>query len=215
MKVAALATQIGRDEGVSKLYMLNQNYAYGQAFQAAAQKFLGERAPNVELVGDELIVPFGKVLDFTPYIAKIKASGADTVLTGNWGPDLVRFVKAAAAAGLQTPFYTIYAGLPSSIAGFGGMWTLAKVGELMYGREALGMGDVKLMGAIGAWQGLHPTLLLTVFLGAAIGSVFGIAHMVRHGRDKQAKLPFGPLLCLGALLSWVWGDVIWARMMGL
>lgn len=119
MKVAALATQIGRDASVSKLYMLNQNYAYGQAFQAAAQRFLGERAPNVELVGDELIVPFGKVLDFTPYIAKIKASGADTVLTGNWGPDLVRFVKAAAAAGLQTPFYTIYAGLPSSIAGFG------------------------------------------------------------------------------------------------
>ncbi len=120
MKVAALATQIGRDPSVSKLYMLNQNYAYGQAFQSAAQQFLGERAPNVELVGDELIVPFGKVLDFTPYIAKIKASGADTVLTGNWGPDLVRFVKAAAASGLQTPFYTIYGGLPSSIAGFGG-----------------------------------------------------------------------------------------------
>jgi branched-chain amino acid transport system substrate-binding protein len=120
MKVAALATQISRDPGVSKLYMINQNYAYGQSFQAAAQKFLGERAPNVELVGDELIVPFGKVLDFTPYIAKIKASGADTVLTGNWGPDLIRFVKAAAAAGLKTPFYTIYGGIPSSIAGIGG-----------------------------------------------------------------------------------------------
>jgi branched-chain amino acid transport system substrate-binding protein len=120
MKVAALTTQIGRDANVSKLYMLNQNYAYGQSFQAAAQRLLPERAPNVELVGDELIVPFGKVLDFTPYVAKIKASGADTVLTGNWGPDLVRFVKAAAAAGLDIPFYTIYGGIPSSIAGIGG-----------------------------------------------------------------------------------------------
>jgi len=120
MKVAALTTQIGRDENASKLYMVNQNYAYGQSFQAAAQKLLAERAPNVEVVGDELIVPFGKVLDFTPYIAKIKASGADTVLTGNWGPDLVRFVKAASAAGLKTPFYTIYGGIPSSIAGIGG-----------------------------------------------------------------------------------------------
>ncbi len=120
MKVAALATQLGQDPDVKKLYMINQNYAYGQSFQAAAQALLPKRAPDVELVGDELIVPFGKVLDFTPYIAKIKASGADTVLTGNWGPDLIRFVKAAAAAGLETPFYTIYGGLPSSIAGIGG-----------------------------------------------------------------------------------------------
>ncbi len=119
MKVAALATQIGRDPAIRKVYMINQNYAYGQSFQAAAQQFLAERAPNVELVGDELIVPFGKVLDFTPYVAKIRASGADTVLTGNWGPDLVRFVKAAAEANLDTPFYTIYGGIPSSLAGIG------------------------------------------------------------------------------------------------
>ncbi len=120
MKVAALATQIGRDPSASRLYMLNQNYAYGQSFQAAARRMLAERAPNVALVGDELVVPFGKVLDFTPYIAKIRASGADTVLTGNWGPDLVRFVKAAAEANLDAPFYTIYGGLPSSVAGIGG-----------------------------------------------------------------------------------------------
>ena len=119
MKVAALATQIGRDPSISRLYMINQNYAYGQSFQGAARRMLAERAPDVELVGDELIVPFGKVLDFTPYIAKIKASGADTVLTGNWGPDLVRFVKAAAEANLNAPFYTIYGGIPSSVAGIG------------------------------------------------------------------------------------------------
>ena len=119
MKVAALVTQLGRDSSVQKLYMLNQNYAYGQAFQAAAQQMLAERAPGIELVGDELIVPFGKVLDFTPYIAKIKAAGADTVLTGNWGPDLVRFVKAASEANLDASFYTIYAGIPSSVAGIG------------------------------------------------------------------------------------------------
>jgi branched-chain amino acid transport system substrate-binding protein len=119
MKVAALVTQLGRTEGVSKVYLLNQNYAYGQAFQAAARRIFAERAPHIELVGDELIVPFGKVLDFTAYIAKIQASGADTVLTGNWGPDLIRFVKAAAEAHLPTPFYTIYGGLPSSIAAIG------------------------------------------------------------------------------------------------
>ncbi len=119
MKVAALVTQLARTEGVSKVYLLNQNYAYGQAFQAAARRIFAERAPHIELVGDELIVPFGKVLDFSAYIAKIQASGADTVLTGNWGPDLIRFVKAAAEAHLPAPFYTIYGGLPSSIAAIG------------------------------------------------------------------------------------------------
>lgn len=119
MKVAALVTQISRDPSVKKLYLLNQNYAYGKSFQAAANKLLKQRASNVELVGDELIVPFGKVLDFTPFIAKIKASGADTVLTGNWGPDLHRFVKGAVDSGLGATFYTVYGGIPSSISGYG------------------------------------------------------------------------------------------------
>ncbi len=119
MKVAALVTQMSRDPEIKKVYLLNQNYAYGKSFQAAAQRLLAERAPSIEVVGDELIVPFGKVLDFTPYIAKIKASGADTILTGNWGPDMVRFVKGAVGAGLDVQFYTIYGGLTSSISGYG------------------------------------------------------------------------------------------------
>jgi len=119
MKVAALLSAMGADAKVTKVYMLNQNYAYGKSFQAAANKLFKDRVPNGELVGDDLIVPFGKVQDFTPFVSKIKKAGADTVLTGNWGPDLVRFVKAAADAGLNVQFYTIYGGLPSSMAGFG------------------------------------------------------------------------------------------------
>jgi branched-chain amino acid transport system substrate-binding protein len=133
MKVAALTTQMGRDSKVKNVYLLNQNYAYGKSFQAAARKLLKERAPNASLVGDELIVPFGKVQDFTPYIAKIQSAGADTILTGNWGPDLARFVKAAGAAGLDTQFYTIYAGIPSSISAIGadtfGQMSVKQVGE--------------------------------------------------------------------------------------
>ena len=119
MKVAGLVTQMSRDSSIRKVYMINQNYAYGKSFQAAARAILKERTPGIELVGDELIAPFGKVQDFTPYIAKIKASGADTILTGNWGPDLVRLVKFAAGANLPAQFYTIYGGLTSSVAGYG------------------------------------------------------------------------------------------------
>ena len=118
-KVAGLVTHMGRDSSIKKVYMLNQNYAYGKSFQAAARRIIGERTPGIELVGDELIVPFGKVKDFTPYIAKIKASGADTILTGNFGADLVRLVKYAAGANLQVQFYTVYGGVTGSVAGYG------------------------------------------------------------------------------------------------
>ncbi len=118
-KVAALVTGMKNDPKVKKVYLLNQNYAYGKSFQRAARRLLKQRAPKVKIVGDELIVPFGKVQDFTPYIAKIKSAGADTILTGNWGPDLARFVKAAAASGLGVQFYTIYGGITSSVAGYG------------------------------------------------------------------------------------------------
>jgi len=119
MKVAALTTQIGQDSKAKNVYMLNQNYAYGKSFQAAARKLLPERAPNTKLVGDELMVPFGKVQDFTPYIAKFQSAGADTILTGNWGPDFVRLVKAMAAAGLDAQVYSIYGGIPASISAIG------------------------------------------------------------------------------------------------
>jgi branched-chain amino acid transport system substrate-binding protein len=118
-KVAALTTFMNNDSSVKKVYMINQNYAYGQSFQKAAHKYLKERAPNVQLVGDEMIVPFGKVLDFTPYIAKIKSSGADTVLTGNWGPDATRLITAGADAGLKVKYYSIYAGIPAAMNSMG------------------------------------------------------------------------------------------------
>jgi len=119
MKVAALLTSMGRDKEVKNVYMLNQNYAYGKSFQAAANKLVADRAKNVKFVGDDLMVPFGKVQDFTPFVAKLKSLNADTVLTGNWGPDLIRFVKATSDAGLDMQFYTIYGGLSSSVAGYG------------------------------------------------------------------------------------------------
>ena len=70
---------------------------------------LKQKRPDIEIVGDELH-PLLKVTDFAPYIAKIKASGADSVITGNWGQDFALLLKAAADAGLQTDWYTYYAG---------------------------------------------------------------------------------------------------------
>ena len=67
------------------------------------------KRPDIQIVGDELH-PLLKVTDFSPYIAKIKASGADSVVTGNWGQDFALLLKAAADAGLKVNWYTYYAG---------------------------------------------------------------------------------------------------------
>ena len=115
MKVAALVTQLSKDQDIKKVYLINQNYAYGQSFQKAAKKFLKERAPSIEIVGDELIQPFGKVQDFNPYVTKIKVSEADAILTGNWGPDAYRLVNSLADSGIKSKIYGIYVALPTGM----------------------------------------------------------------------------------------------------
>ncbi len=116
MKVAGLVSHMSRDNSVKKVYLFNQNYVYGQTFRKTATRLLGKNAPNIEIVGDELIQPFGKVQDFNPYITKIKLSGADTVLTGNWGPDAFRFVNALKDAGVKVKLFGIYISQPSGMA---------------------------------------------------------------------------------------------------
>ncbi len=68
-----------------------------------------DQAPDIQIVGNEFD-PLVKVTDFSPYIAKIKASGAQAVITGNWGQDFALLIKAAGDAGLDVKWYTFYAG---------------------------------------------------------------------------------------------------------
>jgi len=109
MKMEAMGTSIAADPSVKKVYIIGQNYAHGHQVSRFAKEVLARKAPKVEIVGDELH-PIGQVKDFSPYIAKIKASGADTVITGNWGNDLALLIKAAKDAGLEAKWYTYYAG---------------------------------------------------------------------------------------------------------
>ena len=108
MRMDAITNTLAKDKAIKNVYIIGQNYAHGQEFSKAAKEMLATKRPDIKIVGDDLH-PIGQVKDFSPYIAKIKASGADTVLTGNWGQDLVLLVKAARDAGLKTNFYTFYA----------------------------------------------------------------------------------------------------------
>ena len=119
MKVAGLVSHMKKDKTVKKVYLFNQNYVYGQTFRKTAKRLIDTEAPNLEIVGDELIQPFGKVQDFNPYISKIKLSGADTVLTGNWGPDAFRFVNALADSGVKVKLFGIYITQPAGMSAMG------------------------------------------------------------------------------------------------
>ncbi len=117
MRVNALTDVIARQKGTPSVYLINQDYAFGQAISRAAKEMLAAKRPDIKVVGDDLH-PLGKVKDFAPYIAKIKASGADIVLTGNWGPDLSLLIKASKDSGLDVVYYTLNAnnaGVPGSI----------------------------------------------------------------------------------------------------
>src|SRR5271166_5621624 len=107
--MAALTNFMKDRPNIKKIYLINQDYSFGQSVRTQARAMLKEKRPDIEIVGDE-VHPLLKVTDFSPYIAKIKASGADSVITGNWGQDIALLLKAAADAGLQVNWYTYYAG---------------------------------------------------------------------------------------------------------
>ncbi len=102
---------------VTKVYMINQDYLFGQSAHRDLKVFLARLRPDVQIVGEDM-VPLGKVKDFSSYITKIKTSGADALLTGNWGPDLTLLIKAGMDSGLGVEYYTMLghlAGTPTAI----------------------------------------------------------------------------------------------------
>lgn len=121
MKLDAITNHIARQKNIKKVYLLNQDYAFGQAIAKAAREMLAKKRPDIDIVGDDLH-PMGKVKDFSPYISKIKASGTETVITGNWGTDFSLLIKASKEFGLDVTYYTLNAqnaGAPKSIGAAG------------------------------------------------------------------------------------------------
>ncbi|MEM7525911.1 MAG: branched-chain amino acid ABC transporter substrate-binding protein, partial [Pseudomonadota bacterium] len=130
IKMDALTDVMAADEAMKKVYVIGQDYSFGKAVAAAAVKNLSAKRPDVEIVGNELH-PIGKVKDFTPYARKIVASGADAVITGNWGADMLGLGKAILENGYEGPIFTYYAAADGITAAFGetGDGSLRLVGE--------------------------------------------------------------------------------------
>src|SRR5690606_32000812 len=86
MRMTALMGVIKEDAALKGIYLIGQDYSFGHAVLREAKRQLAQQRPDVAVLGEELH-PIGRVKDFLPYATKIKASGAQAVLTGNWGND--------------------------------------------------------------------------------------------------------------------------------
>jgi branched-chain amino acid transport system substrate-binding protein len=130
MRLAALTDVLREDRGVRRVFLIGQDYSFGQHVLKTARAMIAAKRADIEIVGDELH-PLGRVKDFLPYAAKIKASGAQAVLTGNWGNDLTLLVRALREVGSTARLYTFYGnalGAPAAIgeAGVGQVLAVAE-----------------------------------------------------------------------------------------
>lgn len=144
MKMEALTTFMKDQKDIKNVYLLNQNYSHGVQVAKFAKENLARKRPDIKIVGEDLH-PLAQVRDFSPYIAKIKQSGADTVITGNWGSDLALLIKAANDAGLNNvKFYTYYgtvSGTPTAM----GAAAAGRVYQVGYGHYNMG-GEIERLG---------------------------------------------------------------------
>ena len=132
MRMAALMQVLKQDTKLKSVYLIGQDYSFGQSVLREAKLQLEKLRPDIQIAGDELH-PMGRVKDFLPYAAKIRASGAQAVITGNWGNDLSFLVKAAKDVGYEGKFYTFYGnalGAPAAM-GDAGVGKVLAVAEWM------------------------------------------------------------------------------------
>lgn len=108
IKMQALTDMISQREDIKRIYIIGQDYSFGQAVADSAVGQLLQKRPDIQIVGNELH-PMETVKDFTPYVTKIASARPDAIITGNWGADMVSLGKAITDAGITVPIYTYYA----------------------------------------------------------------------------------------------------------
>jgi branched-chain amino acid transport system substrate-binding protein len=175
MKMEALTSFIKERPEVRKVYLLNQNYSHGHQVARYAKETLARKRPDVQIVGEDLH-PLAQVRDFAPYVAKIKAAGADTVITGNWGSDLSLLMKAANEGGYDGQFYTYYTGVTGTPTALGQTFD-GRIFQISYGHFHLG-------GTMGQWQDEYRRKFNDDFYA---GSVIHIFHALAQGAAKAGS----------------------------
>lgn len=170
----------------SKVFSINQNYSWGNDIQAAIEQSAAE---NGFTLVDKVLHDVNKIQDFSPYAARIAASGADTVFTGNWGNDLSLLLKAVQAAGLKVRFATTFLDLPGALSSAGSA-ALGYFHAELWNPQAFGAFGQDLWTDYKAKMGTVPStseaksILSLLFLQQALKSV---PEMAKIDVDQIAK----------------------------
>lgn len=98
MRMKAMADFVKKTPEIKKIYFLNPDYSFGHQWTTYGKQLIRAARPDVQFVGEDFFQT-GAVKDFSPYVAKVKAAGADTVVSGNWGNDMALMIRAAGDSG--------------------------------------------------------------------------------------------------------------------
>ena len=104
-------------------------------------------------------------------------------------------------------FTSLESALWGAIFGYLSLWSVYHLFRLLTGKEGMGYGDFKLLGALGAWFGWQ-TLPIIILLSSVVGAVIGISMILIKGKDKNIPIPFGPYLAIAGWITLIWGDQI-------
>jgi leader peptidase (prepilin peptidase)/N-methyltransferase len=120
-------------------------------------------------------------------------------------PDKITLTGIVVGLLLSIPSRRFGWSLAGVAVGAGGLFLLAFLYQRFSGREGMGLGDVKMLGMIGAFLG-PVGVLITVLLASLTGSLVGIVLIATRGGGRQTRLPFGVFLSMGAVVTLFWGD---------
>jgi leader peptidase (prepilin peptidase)/N-methyltransferase len=110
-------------------------------------------------------------------------------------------------ANLFGVFTTLETAVVGAMAGYLALWSIFWAFKLATGKEGMGYGDFKLLGALGAWLG-WPLLPSIILAAAAVGAVVGLGLIALKSHDRAKPIPFGPYLAAAGWICLVWGDVL-------
>lgn len=101
-----------------------------------------------------------------------------------------------------------------AVAGYLSLWSVYWLFKLITGKEGMGFGDFKLLAAVGAWLGWK-LLPLVILLSSFVGAAVGIVLIVIQRRGRNVPIPFGPYLAAAGLIAMLWGGDINSLYLGL
>ncbi len=117
------------------------------------------------------------------------------------------FLWLGLIANTQNLFTSLPMAVLSCVGAYVGLWLFIKIFYLFTGKIGMGHGDFKLFAAFGAWFG-WAYLPLILLLSSISGAIIGAIYLNRHKKSRDTTIPFGPFLCVSALISMFWGQNI-------